>query len=68
MDSSYLKFKHMDNVCAYLDSYVQLSKVEATYENSKWLLREIACKNIPDGLKRGHGCDGIDNNCDDKGK
>ena len=54
--------------CSSLDSYVQLSKVEATYENSKWLLKQIACKNITDRLKQEHGCNGIDNNCYDEGK
>ena len=62
-DMVWQMFDHMDSVCAYLESFVQLAKVEATYENSRWLMREIACR--PSEPKRGNGCDGIDNNCDD---
>lgn len=56
-------YEHMDNVCDYLDGYVQLALVEATFENSRFILQEVACRSV-DTLKLGHGCDGIDNNCD----
>jgi len=58
-------FEHMAGVCAYLDSYVQLAKVEATYENTRYALRELACREAEGGLKRGYGCDGKDNTCDE---
>ena len=64
-DIVFQMFDHMDGVCAYLDSYVQLAKVEAAYENTRWIMKELACQ--PSSLKRGHGCDGIDNNCDNDG-
>ena len=56
-------FMHMNDVCGYLDSYVELALVEATFENSRFALQELACRE-PATLKRGHGCDGIDNTCD----
>ena len=55
-------YKHMDGVCSYLDGYVQLALVEATFENSRFTLQEVACRPV-DTLSRGHGCDGIDNDC-----
>lgn len=55
-------YAHMDGVCSYLDSYVQLALVEATFENSRFTLQEVACRPV-DTLSRGHGCDGIDNDC-----
>jgi hypothetical protein len=56
-------FSHMDGVCSYLDAYVQLALVEGTFENSRFILQETACRPV-DKPKLGHGCDGIDNNCD----
>ena len=55
-------YAHMDSVCGYLDGYVQLALVEATFENSRYILQEVACRSV-DTLKLGHGCDGIDNDC-----
>lgn len=57
----------MDDVCSYLDGYVQLALVEATYENSRFALQELACR-TPLALQQGHGCDGLDNTCDDDKK
>ncbi|KAL3915524.1 MAG: hypothetical protein SGILL_005611 [Bacillariaceae sp.] len=57
----------LGDTCEFLDGYVQFSKVEATLENTRWALRELACVPVP-FLKRGHGCDGVDNNCDDEKK
>lgn len=61
-------FDHMNSVCEWLDGYVQLAKVDATFENTRWALQELACTRPFDGLQRGHGCDGIDNTCDDDKK
>lgn len=58
-------YGHMDGVCGYLDSYVQLALVEGTFENSRYTLQEVACRSV-DILSLGHGCDGIDNDCDFK--
>jgi hypothetical protein len=55
-------FDHMNKVCSYLDGYVQLALVEGTFENSRYILQETACRSVPE-LKLGHGCDGIDNDC-----
>jgi hypothetical protein len=57
-------FDHMGDVCSYLDDYVQLAKIEATYENTRFALRELACTKAVT-LQKGYGCDGIDNTCDD---
>jgi hypothetical protein len=58
-------FGHMSNVCGYLDGYVQLAMVEATYENSRYTLHELACRPAKDiVLQKGYGCDGLDNTCD----
>ena len=68
VNSAQFLFQHMAGVCAYLDGYVQLAKVEATYENTRYALRELACRKPVGGLKRGYGCDGIDNTCDEDKK
>lgn len=65
MDNAMLLFDHMNSVCEYLDGYVQLAKVDATFENTRWALQELACRPLESGLQRGHGCDGLDNTCDD---
>jgi hypothetical protein len=58
-------FGHIGDVCSYLDGYVQLAKVEATYENTRYVLHELACRAPADiALQRGYGCDGLDNTCD----
>jgi hypothetical protein len=58
-------FDHMGSVCGYLDGYVQLAKIEATYENSRYALHELACRSPKDvDLQKGYGCDGLDNTCD----
>jgi hypothetical protein len=65
LDAAMELFSHMGNVCDYLDGYVQLAKVEATFENTRYALQELACRNPNDiELQRGYGCDGIDNTCD----
>ena len=56
LESARMIFSRMDNVCAYLDSYVQLAFVEATYENSRFALQELACR-TPHELVKGHGCE-----------
>jgi hypothetical protein len=61
----------MGEVCGYLDGYVQLGLVEATYENTRFALRELACMELGlddmnnTFLQKGYGCDGIDNTCDE---
>lgn len=50
----------MNDVCSYLDGYVQLSLIEATHENSRYALHELACRSPQGGFKRGYGCDGLD--------
>lgn len=52
----------LGKTCAYIDSYVQLAKVEATFENSIWALKELACRDAANNkmLQRGYGCDGLD--------
>eukprot|EP00957_Ditylum_brightwellii_P211836 15366656-Ditylum_brightwellii.AAC.1 len=57
-----LLFETMDNVCGYLDAFVQLAEVEAAYENSRYILQETLCREVPT-LLPGHGCDGIDSDC-----
>lgn len=52
----------MSDACGYLDGFVQLAEVEATYENSRYILQETQCREVP-ALLPGHGCDGIDNDC-----
>ena len=56
LEAAGMIFSHMDDVCAYLDSYVQLAFVEATFENSRFALQELACR-TPNELARGHGCE-----------
>lgn len=56
-------FSHMSKVCAYLDDFVQGAYVEGTFENTRYILQEVACRPVA-VLARGSGCDGIDNNCD----
>ena len=58
-------FDHMKNVCDYLGGYVQGGKIDATFEHTRWALQELACRDLAGGLQRGHGCDGLDNTCDD---
>ncbi|KAL3920761.1 MAG: hypothetical protein SGILL_003093 [Bacillariaceae sp.] len=55
----------LGDTCDYLDGYVGFAKTEATLENTRWALRELACVPVTE-LRKNHGCDGIDNNCDDK--
>lgn len=62
LGASKLLVETMDNVCSYLDGFVQLAEVEATYENSRCILQETQCREVPT-LLPGHGCDGIDNDC-----
>ena len=53
----------MNDVCSYLDSYVQLALVDATHENTRFALQELACRNPFETdlqLQRGYGCDGLD--------
>lgn len=53
----------MNDVCGYLDGYVQLALVEATHENSRYALQELACRQPHEEelqLQRGYGCDGLD--------
>jgi len=45
-----LLFENMDGVCGYLDAYVQLAEIEATYENSRYILQEVACRPVPELL------------------
>jgi len=52
----------MTNTCSHLGSLASASS-NAAYENTRLILREVACIPI-ETLQRGHGCDGIDNNCD----
>lgn len=59
-------FSHMNDVCSYLDEYVQLALVEATHENSRFALQELACRQpYETGLQhqKGYGCDGLDSKC-----
>ena len=37
-------FSHLDDVCDWIDGYVGLAKVEATFENTRWILHDIACR------------------------
>lgn len=56
-------FDHMNNVCGYLDGYVQFVLVEAIHENSRFALQELACRFPYETglqLQRGYGCDGLD--------
>ncbi|KAL3916757.1 MAG: hypothetical protein SGILL_005033 [Bacillariaceae sp.] len=53
------------DTCDFLDGYVGFAKTEATLENTRWALRELACVPVAES-KKYHGCDGIDNNCDDQ--
>jgi hypothetical protein len=63
-------FDHMGEVCSYLDAYVELALIDATHENTRFALRELACQELGNDekanmfLQRGFGCDGIDNTCD----
>eukprot|EP00804_Cyclotella_cryptica_P027852 CCRYP_020589-RB/>CCRYP_020589-RB protein AED:0.30 eAED:0.30 QI:0/0.66/0.5/1/0.66/0.75/4/244/451 len=60
-------FNHMNDVCSYLDGYVQFVLVEAIHENSRFALQELACRHPFEAvlqLQRGYGCDGLDNDCD----
>lgn len=71
LGASKLLVDTMSDACGYLDGFVQLAEVEATYENSRYILQETQCREVPT-LLPGHGCDGIDNDCnfqrDDCGK
>lgn len=58
-------FDHMDNVCGYIDGFVQLAKVEATFGNTRLALLELACREQQGSLKRGYLCDGLDHTCDE---
>ncbi len=40
-------WSRLGSTCAYIDSYVQLAKVEATFENSIWALKELARSDAP---------------------
>lgn len=66
-------YDHMNSVCDYLFDWAQDARVDAIYENSRWALRELACRDLSDPfsspplLKKGYGCDGLDNTCDDDG-
>lgn len=64
LQAAALLFSHMNDVCGYLDGYVQLALVEGTFENTRFALQELACRNPENGLQRGYGCDGLDNTCD----
>ena len=56
----------LGDTCDYLDGYVQFSKILATYENTRWALQELACREPHENiLQRGYGCDGLDNTCDE---
>ena len=74
IDAVKFPFKHMGDVCSILGGAQSVSKEDAVYENSRLALRELACRDLADLvgevdplLKRGYGCDGIDNTCDDDG-
>lgn len=56
LESAKKIFEHMDDVCSYLDGYVQLAFIEATFENSRFALQELACR-TPVELAKGHGCE-----------
>ena len=56
IEAAGMVFGHMNDVCGYLDSYVQLGFVEATFENSRFALQELACRS-PTELAKGHGCE-----------
>lgn len=58
-----LLFDRMGEACGYLDDYVFNSMTEAAFQNTRYLLNEVACRPSASSL-RGRGCDGIDNNCD----
>ena len=53
--------------CDVVDGSAEGAFAQAAFENTQYTLNEIACRPVGDGselaLKRGHGCDGIDNNC-----
>lgn len=54
-------FEHMSDVCKTLD--VAGALTTATWEQTRYILQETACRHVEE-FQRGHGCDGIDNDCD----
>jgi hypothetical protein len=71
IDAVKFPFTQMQNSCNFLGGWVTGARAAATYENSRYALRELACRDLDAPgqdsplLKRGYGCDGIDNTCDD---
>jgi len=37
-------FSHLNDVCDWIDGYVGLAKTESTFENTRWILHDIACR------------------------
>ena len=37
-------FSHLNDVCGWIDGYVELAKVESSFENTRWILHDIGCR------------------------
>lgn len=57
-------FGQLYESCEMIDDFVELAFTEAIYENSRFALQELACREPVNLARRGYGCDGIDNTCD----
>lgn len=56
LESAGMMWGHMGDVCSYISSMVDPAFIEATYQNSRFALQELACR-TPHELVRGHGCE-----------
>lgn len=53
----------LESQCSLQDALVDSAEIEAAYENSVILVDALTCQTVP-ALRRGHGCDGADEDCD----
>jgi hypothetical protein len=49
--------------CDFQSGAVDSAELQAAYENTRILVSALTCKNVP-SLRKGHGCDGQDADCD----
>ena len=52
-----------ESQCSLQDALVDSAEVEAAFENTRILVDALTCSQV-DAPRRGHGCDGADENCD----
>mmetsp|Transcript_14626 Transcript_14626/g.21568 ORF Transcript_14626/g.21568 Transcript_14626/m.21568 type:complete len:1051 (+) Transcript_14626:463-3615(+) len=64
MNRMLVMVEELEGSCEFIGGWTSWAMATTTFENSRYILQEVACREVELPLKRGNGCDGLDNDCD----